>query len=233
MRYVKNKKMLFLASITILASLLIFIFYNRLNSGSNLKLKNFLRNNNFLSSSDEAIEFYDEAVAIFKKNGVNKVNFETYMSSDSFAIPENEIQKAKTAIKNGLLCKKLGIKLQGLLNSEIVMPSGKKFDFVDLILLSKAIKLYSYREMLQKENNYEIDFWLKANIALGAQLLEYKDKSIQLCGLACARQGFEDIKDYAKSTGDNRLFSEADKMINKIKEQGKVVYNTPDEFPLF
>lgn len=234
MKDIKNIKTVFCIVASIVLIVIIVSFFKNLHHSDNdSELKSFISSGNFLRSSNKAIEYYVQAISIFESHGINKENFKAYFTSGSLEAPDTILQKIKSLIKEAVQCKKLGIKAPGTLDTEIFLSDGTKFDFWHFELLSKSISYFAATELLQEKDFDEAFFWAKANLVLGMQLSAIEDKSLQMYGLACKREGIEIVKDCANTLEDQKLMDWSNNMLKKIKEQSEIVRESPDKFPSF
>ncbi|MDD5063728.1 MAG: hypothetical protein PHQ35_03070 [Phycisphaerae bacterium] len=195
-----KKGIIFVAIIVLIILLIAVIAVSRRNSNiinftQDPLWEQFARNKGFLSSEKTSIENYAEAISLLSVHGVNENNIRD--------VTDFRIDRFLELIVDGAKGDSLDIEV-GPVDTDVNV-NGKKYNLESFILIPKSLHSLS-KSYLESDVNREQCLLLgSVCIAMGVQFCDYTDKTTQLIGLICKREGVEIIDDYAKAVKDEKL----------------------------
>ncbi|MHC4719753.1 MAG: hypothetical protein ACYSYT_04665 [Planctomycetota bacterium] len=191
----------------------------------------------FLNSPGIAIDKYTLALEILKEHGIDMAFFDRPDKEEGHAaIPNEACDEFVKLVVGGAKAKRLGIKLRKPepFSIEMYARDGRKLEFKDFELLTKAIGYFGQAELAEGDDIAEAVLLGNVNVALGTQLSAYYDVDfIHTLGIACKSLGLETLEECAEAQDDENLMKVVLEMRKKRDREFEIVKTMPPTVPSF
>ena len=195
----KYQAILIIVSLCIIALIILNFFF--VNFGHSFKDKyqgQFLINSGFLvfdndDKSPSAISNYAKAIRILHEQKIDKVDFdnlpETYDLEEEVA--PNLLREISELVLSSAKMKKLGSFSVKNIGFSISVQGYGDIEILDIILLSKVIANIAQQNLIKNKDLDRVVLLAKADIAMGVQFSEHRNKMVHLLGISCKEKGLK------------------------------------------
>ena len=166
----------------------------------------------FLKDPGKAIDCYNQALLFLKSKNVDMDDIQVIQDLN---ISDKDIKLVKEILISGVKKKHLGLDSPPNFIDTHVTCNGNQVPISELIDISKFIRIFSEADM-NKGDIGRVQFWGRANRALGRQLQEYDILNSE--GLVIELNGIAILKKAAAAENDKKLVMQYEQQFSDLSE---------------